>query len=579
MRLAVQWTLIFGAGVAGLILAAAAAVELQLRAQAGAQERAWQESRRAQLQERLVLLGERAAAASTELAHGTELPAVLAPLATDGLGLRRAVVDWASENRGRFGVDELLVLDGAGRVVTSAREPASYGRPYPQALQLQAADAQSSVLWRARIQAGPAGASAWMVGTARRLQLLQTSFLVIAGMALDDGALATLAQLASVRSLRWEDPPRLAATPNEPAPGTPTMTVGLPASWRVSGLAEAPRLWADPGPPPGSGVLAATRQRLAVAAGVLLAVTLLAAPLVARSLAAPLARLTHGVRALGVGAAPRAALDLPRRGPQEVRELSAAVGELLATLAAEQQRARSAERRAAWREIARRIAHELKNALTPVTLALDNVETAVARGLDDPAARLAFKSSLATARDQLRSLDRLVTEFREFARAPRLALADADARALCLSALAGARAAHPRTSFVLQESENPGALRADAEQLRRALHNLLTNAAEAGAAGPVELLHGAGPVEDHWWIAVRDRGPGLPEEIAARLGEPYLTTKDRGTGLGLAIVMQIAEAHGGRLEPRPRPGGGLEMRLTMARRPPQPEELLLPETP
>jgi signal transduction histidine kinase len=98
--------------------------------------------------------------------------------------------------------------------------------------------------------------------------------------------------------------------------------------------------------------------------------------------------------------------------------------------------------------------------------------------------------------------------------------------------------------------------------LRRAVHNLLKNAVEAAPDAPVELRAGRGDAGT-WWIEVRDRGPGLPRSIAARLGDPYQTTKAEGTGLGVPIVMRVAEAHGGRLEIGARDGGGTVARIEL----------------
>ena len=136
---------------------------------------------------------------------------------------------------------------------------------------------------------------------------------------------------------------------------------------------------------------------------------------------------------------------------------------------------------------------------------------------------------------------------------------------LCRAALSSLREGFPRVEFTIVEVSGVEEIEADAEQLRRAMQNLLLNAAEAVAEGEVELALGGGPGPDQWWFAVRDRGPGLPEEIRAHWGEAYQTTKKEGTGLGLAITRQIVEAHGGRLSVRARSGGGLEVKASLPR--------------
>lgn len=567
MRIASQWTLT----LVGLLTVTVGATALWLHAQWGAQaesaDAAWAAARSAELGRQLDALGGRVRAATADAAA---LAAARGGFgAPDGRGgapttsPARDVIDWAPSRAPQLAVDELLVLGTDGVVLSSAWSPASYGQSHPLGTALSAAPPEVLV-WLAA--ATPRREAVWMVGAASRVGPKTDGYVLAAGFALDARRCARLADLAGVA--RVEVLADASGSTLELPAGE--LELVFPDEWLVLPNPAAPvtpRLMVATEESPAVAPLQALRRRVIAGGAVLLLLATAATALLARWLARPLEQLTEEVRAAAASPG-QAATYAPRaRGPSEVRALAGAVDDLALALDGARARAVAAERRNAWREIARRIAHELKNALSPLALALDNVETATARGLEQPAVRQALKASLAAARDQIHSLDRLVTEFREFARAPALHLADADARTLCVSALAGARQAHPDTSFVLAEGDSPGAVRGDAEQLRRALHNLLLNAAEATPRGRVELAFGSGPGADRWWIAVRDEGPGLPPDIASRLGEPYLTTKDRGTGLGLAIVLQIAEAHGGGLEARPRSPRGLEMRLTLARAP------------
>ena len=548
--------------LACVVVIAALWLHAQWGAQANLADATWTSVRLAALRGQLTGFGNLTLATAQDVAGSTELAEVLGPRMrgqADALaGSTRGIIDWAPRRAASLALDELLVLDGSGVVVTSAWSPASYGQPHPLAGFWRSPSRGTVAVWKA-----PATArreAAWLVGSGVPTEVAGVAFTLIVGRVLDERACARLADVAGLAALRWGGPPA-AGTELETA-----VPVPLPETWTMT-EGVAPQLTAVVGTSPAEAPLHALRRRVITGGAVLLLVAALGTPLLARWLARPLEQLTEDVRAAASSPGTPGALELTSKGPAEVAALAGAVRELSMALAQTRERAVAAERRNAWREIARRIAHELKNALSPLALALDNVETATARGLDEPAVRQALKASLAAARDQIHSLDRLVTEFREFARAPALHLVGADAHALCASALAGARQTHADTTFVLADGADPGALVADAEQLRRALHNLLVNAAEACPGGRVELAYGAGPGSDHWWIAVRDEGPGLPPEIAGRLGEPYLTTKDRGTGLGLAIVLQIAEAHGGVLDARPRTSRGLEMRLTLARAP------------
>jgi len=289
-------------------------------------------------------------------------------------------------------------------------------------------------------------------------------------------------------------------------------------------------------------------------------IVLVLTPLLAHGLVRPLDELRRAVHRMESG---ERQIEFAAGGPTEVKELAKALHDLSQSLQSSEARMRSAERRAAWREMARRVAHEIKNALSPLTLAMDNVETAAQR--EDPAARRALVASLGTAREQLGSLDRLVSEFRDFARTPRLNFQPAQALSLAELALASVREQYPKLEFRIVERATVGVVIVDPEQMRRVMQNLLANAAQAAPQAPIELALGVGPGAERWWFAVLDRGPGLPEEIASHWGEPYHTTKEGGTGLGLSIARQVVEGHQGVLSARTRKGGGLEIHADLPR--------------
>jgi signal transduction histidine kinase len=546
-----RWTLALAVVSAGWILVVLLAVQLALRQEQRDESQRWRDSRRLELHARLELMGRQADDLVELLAASDELLALLAPLAWDEGTRGDAIGSWMGRNRARFELDQILVLDEAGTVLGSALWPELHGRTHPNAGFLWDSLPHSPVLWQSLESDGPR----WLLGAVRRLNVVQRSFLVAGALRMDGPALQEIRALLDLKALRWADE----------GAGSATALV-LPAGWQLQ--PATPSLWVDAGVPRSLLALDALQRRLLALGGLALLSSILLAPWLGMNLARPLTRLAGAVREVGRGRRQADDLDLPSGGPSEIRELSRALEELGRELDVAEERMRGAERRAAWREIAQRIAHEIRNVLSPLSLALDNVETAVHR--DDPSGRRALTSSLRTARDQLESLQRLVGEFSSFARGPQLALAPLDVEAFVESALDAARAAYPQRRFELCRGPSIAGVRADAEQLRRALHNLLKNAAEAAPGGGVELDYGEGPDSDQWWLAVRDQGPGLASEVVQRMGEPYVSTKEGGTGLGLPVVLQIVEAHGGRLEWNLRPEGGLEMRIIVPRQPSSP---------
>ena len=216
-----------------------------------------------------------------------------------------------------------------------------------------------------------------------------------------------------------------------------------------------------------------------------------------------------------------------------------------------------AQRSAAWGEVARRLAHEIKNPLTPIQLSAERLQIKLADRLTGADRELLDRATL-TIVNQVEAMKHMVNDFRDYARTPPPQLADVDLPALLdeLIALYGASRApiavnrlssenHAVLSAPTIDQEFPR-IRADATQLRQVLHNLLSNAQDAltGVAEPlvrVELAVDGRRMR----ICVRDNGPGFTQEVLNRAFEPYVTTKSRGTGLGLAIVKKIVDDHGG----------------------------------
>ncbi len=219
------------------------------------------------------------------------------------------------------------------------------------------------------------------------------------------------------------------------------------------------------------------------------------------------------------------------------------------------------QRRAAWADVARRIAHEIKNPLTPIQLAAERLQRKFGRQIDEDADTFATLTS--TIVRQVGDLRRMVDEFSEFARLPRPVFASDALDRLLRQALVLQEVAFPAIRFTLG-GETDLALVCDRQQLGRALTNLIKNAAESVVARierdgedsePGLIAISVAADADMLRISIADNGLGFPAEDRMRLLEPYVTTRARGTGLGLAICAKIIEDHGGHLELADNPDG------------------------
>ena len=224
----------------------------------------------------------------------------------------------------------------------------------------------------------------------------------------------------------------------------------------------------------------------------------------------------------------------------------------------------TAQRQAAWADVARRIAHEIKNPLTPIQLAAERLNRRYLGEIrSDPET---FRVCTETIVRQVGDIGRMVDEFSSFARMPSPVMRQEDLAELARQTVFLQRQAHQSIVFEIAEEPGDWRLSLDARQIRQALTNLLQNAVDAIAgrepppageempAGRVEVRVTA--VDGRCAVAVRDNGRGLPTAERERLTEPYVTTRAKGTGLGLAIVRKIMEDHGGELRLEDAPGGG-----------------------
>jgi len=215
----------------------------------------------------------------------------------------------------------------------------------------------------------------------------------------------------------------------------------------------------------------------------------------------------------------------------------------------------SAQRAQAWGEVARRLAHEIKNPLTPIQLSAERLEMKLTPKVAEPE-RLLLVKSVRTIVDQVDAMKRLVNEFRDYARLPSADLKPVDLNALVQDVMQLYH--HENASVVVGLELDPHCppVLGDAQQVRQIIHNLLQNAQDATEAAGRAGVEGQGVVLRTQWVesvkrvrlAVLDHGTGFPDNILKRAFEPYVTTKTRGTGLGLAVVKKIADEHGARVD-------------------------------
>jgi nitrogen fixation/metabolism regulation signal transduction histidine kinase len=236
----------------------------------------------------------------------------------------------------------------------------------------------------------------------------------------------------------------------------------------------------------------------------------------------------------------------------------------------------SGQRALAWGEVARRLAHEIKNPLTPIQLAAERLEMKLAKRLSLEDAAILTRGAT-TIVNQVAAMKRMVDDFRNYARVPPARLAPLDLNGLVeeVAALYGAeRSASGEAPLRLELAAALPRITGDTTQLRQVIHNLLANAQEAASAAAraprvtvrteaVSASAGAPPQAVR--VTVEDNGPGFAPNILRRAFEPYVTTKPSGTGLGLPIVKKIVDEHDARIELANAAGGGAAVTVVFRR--------------
>jgi two-component system, NtrC family, nitrogen regulation sensor histidine kinase NtrY len=281
----------------------------------------------------------------------------------------------------------------------------------------------------------------------------------------------------------------------------------------------------------------------------------------------PIQKLAEGARAVSEGNW-NTRVDV--RGGGEVGQLARAFNQMTEQLVDQRERLVQAERVAAWREVARKLAHELKNPLFPLQTTVENLRRA--RQQNPEQFDEVFRESTGILLSEIENMKAIVARFSDFAKMPQPELGSVNLNEIVrtvvklFEAQFGAVGRPPITPE-LHLDENLPVIQADQTLLHRAIENLVLNAMDAMPAGGVIMLrtsHQNGSVK----LEVSDTGTGLTPEESGRLFTPYYTTKQHGTGLGLAIVQSVVSDHGGRVSVESETGVGTSVQVELPARPP-----------
>jgi nitrogen fixation/metabolism regulation signal transduction histidine kinase len=259
----------------------------------------------------------------------------------------------------------------------------------------------------------------------------------------------------------------------------------------------------------------------------------------------------------------------PGRSSDEVAGLARAFNTMVREVRESRDRIVYLEKISGWQEVARRLAHEIKNPLTPIKLAFQQLEArwqgSRAREADPELGKV-VKDAGEIVRDEVATLQRLVDEFSAFAKLPEVRPEPAELGEFVDEFLRTSPQLLERADVEVVKASGACPVGLDRTLMRRVLSNLLLNAIEAGP-GRARIHLGVARARDRAVLTVADEGPGIDRAVRERIFDPYFTTKGTGTGLGLAIVKKIVLQHGGEIQVGDRPGGGASFSLVLPLRP------------
>jgi signal transduction histidine kinase len=492
-------------------------------------------------------------------------------------------------------LDFLEIVGPDGNVVSSAQFPARFGYPEPAVLVSSSAVASSSQDAFLKREELPDGSATLGLFAVRSIKSAEPAVRLIGGKRLDQGFLADLpAAPAMTIGLYAEDASKDSSAGFDAA-SYYQASGAVPNASRYASIIQTARKTGQQN----SAILYLTSHRedsvnvtaipLKSTSGAVLAVLtvaisrsgLVAAQQHIRAIAYAVAsggillaiafslwitaRVSHPIEQLARAAEDVAAGNwdarVPERGRDEVTVLARSFNHMTGELTAQRERLVQSERVAAWRELARRLAHELKNPLFPLQITVENLVRA--RALPAQEFNEVFDESTRTLGMEIANLKTIIGRFSDFSKMPKPQTEPIDARDVIERVRSLYEAtAEPGLAFQTEISSDPMPLNADPELLHRALSNLVLNAMDAMPNGGTLTL-AARPLEAHIEIRVSDTGQGLTPEECERLFTPYYTTRQKGTGLGLAIVQSVIADHGGTIAVESSPAHGATFIITL----------------
>ena len=479
--------------------------------------------------------------------------------------LQRELDEEGPRRMRHLGFDVLIITDGRGRVLSAGHAPGRVGMvdrlPGQLADKLEGRAAFVRLPVEVRVGEQIAVQDKAAIVVARKVSGPGTHVVVVGGLLVERALWSALPRKPGVAYLLRETGGRVLKAPRE----------GW-SRWRRFPQRRVTLLGPDATPAAQIVVavsdeeLVHSRQRLdlnimALAGSAFLFVVLVVGAFVVRQVTGRLGKVAAAAAAVADG---DLGVTIPPGAQDEVGDLVRAFNMMTGDLRDARERLVHAERIAAWQEIARRIAHEIKNPLTPIQLSIETLRRA--HQLARPEFDEILEESTTTILEEVQRLRRIVSEFSEFARMPKPQLAPCDLNDVLRHALG----LHDADGVAVEThlEENLPEVNADREQLMQVLHNLLGNAKDAvgGEDKPRIQLHSF-RLHDGLGFTVEDNGHGFDETVRQRIFTPYFTTKEgQGTGLGLAIVHRIVVEHGGTVEVAGSPGRGASftVRLPLA---------------
>jgi len=473
---------------------------------------------------------------------------------------RRDLADYLGEKRFLLGLDFLNVADSSGALVADAGVD-SVGPARAEADTLHAgAGARPGYDIRgfaglpalARAASAPIRYQGEIVGALR------------GGVVLDRALLARLARTGGIELALRDRDGRIVASTLEPGPGAPAPGAGRDArSYLSQDVALGPAGVPAPALIGMASTAAADRtiatlRLTSVLLGLLgLGIAMALGVLWSLQVSRPVEQLARFSERIAQGSWDE---PLELRSVRELETLVAALDRMRSDLRGYRERLVSSERQAAWSQMARAVAHEIKNPLTPIAVSIADLKRSFE--LERPDFRSILDQAARTITDEIESLRGLLQEFADFARMPAPLLAPCDLGALLadLGALYGREVADGRLTIAPPAARL--VIEADAGQLRQALVNLVKNALEATERGG-RVAVAARAAGDLAELEVADTGPGLSAEQKAGIFAPGFTTKAQGSGLGLTIVERIVSDHHGTIAVDSEPGHGATFRLRL----------------